>query len=218
MSPDTLGQKPFPRLCIGCQNLFVRCKECATPTHARVSATNAQLGPTYAARPGSSGGIINGVDERDIQRLEALRPALKREWEGLLRSEPAPSPLGNPDVLVYLMNETITRVIAGLRDRPLEHWTHHARALRTPLHRHCQCGFNPLLKYYATGEIALHVVVAQGIPEYQEEILTCYHMLAQKEIDTLCAVCQHRAPQEHAACKVRSTAMATPGEEQPAQL
>jgi len=132
------------------------------------------------------------VDESEIQRLEALRAALKREWENLLRSEPAPSPLGNPDVLVYLMDETMNQVIAGLRQRPLEHWTQHARALRVPLHRHCECGFNPLLKYYATGEIALHVVVARAVAEHQEEILTCYHLYAQKEIDTLCAVCQQR--------------------------
>ena len=141
------------------------------------------------------------VDESEIQRLEALRPSLKREWENLLRAEPTLSPLGNPDVLVYLMDETFSQLVAGLRLRPLKHWSQHTAALRVPLQRHCACGLNPLLNYYATGEIALHLVVARDMHEHLEEILTCYHLAAQREIDTLCAVCQQR---EAGRCKAHA--------------
>ena len=154
---------------------------------------------------------MHAVDESEIQRLEALRPALKNEWEALLRSEPTLSPLGNPDVLVYLMDETFTQLVAHLRFRPTEHWTERAPALRLPLQRHCACGLNPLLNYYATGEIALHVVVARELTEHQEEVLTCYHLLAQKEIDTLCAVCQHRDARHHSTCKTRPEPVTTSG-------
>ncbi|MBA3850372.1 MAG: hypothetical protein C0502_10325 [Opitutus sp.] len=133
------------------------------------------------------------MDESAIQRLEGLRPSWKREWEALLRSEPTLSPLGNPDTLVYLMDETIAEVLKSLRARALRHVATNSRALLAPLQRHCACGLNPLLNYYATGELALHAVAAPMLVEHLDEALTSYHLLAQKEIDTLCAVCQHRA-------------------------
>jgi hypothetical protein len=134
------------------------------------------------------------VDESVIQRLEGLRPALKREWEALLRAEPTLSPLGNPDTLVYLMDETIGEVAKALRARSLKHAAANARALLVPLQRHCACGLNPLLNYYATGELALHMIGAKALSATElDEALICYHVLAQKEIDTLCGVCQHRA-------------------------
>jgi hypothetical protein len=133
------------------------------------------------------------VDESVLQRLEGLRPSWKREWEALLRSEPTLSPLGNPDTLVYLMDETITEVLKVLRARSLKQAATNSRALLVPLQRHCACGLNPLLNYYATGELALHAVAAPMLVEHLDEALTSYHLLAQKEIDTLCAVCQHRS-------------------------
>ncbi len=140
------------------------------------------------------------MDESAIQRLEGLRPALKREWEKLLRAEPTLSPLGNPDTLVYLMDETIGELVKGLRARSLKHAAVNARALLVPLQRHCACGLNPLLNYYATGELALHIVAAPALGAVElDEALICYHVLAQKEIDTLCAVCQHRATVDCAA-------------------
>lgn len=152
------------------------------------------------------------MDESEHQRVEALRPALKREWEILLRAEPTLSPLGNPDVLVYLMDETFNALLASLTQRSLSYWKERSTALRLPLKRHCTCGMNPLLNYYATGEIALHVVVAHELNEHLDAILTCYHVLAQKEIDTLCAVCQHSEARAAAACKTRSPASVGPGE------
>lgn len=125
-----------------------------------------------------------------------MRPAWKREWESLLRSEPTLSPLGNPDTLVYLMDETITQVVRDLRTRALKAAATNPRALLVPLKRHCACGLNPLLNYYATGELAMHAVAAPVLGASLDEALTSYHLLAQKEIDTLCAVCQHRSGSE----------------------
>lgn len=141
-----------------------------------------------------------------LQRLEGLRPSWKREWEALLRSEPTLSPLGNPDTLVYLMDETITEVLKALRVRSLKHAPANSRALLVPLQRHCACGLNPLLNYYATGELALHAVAAPMLLEHLDEALTGYHLLAQKEIDTLCAVCQHRSTSGCANAALTGTA------------
>ena len=139
------------------------------------------------------------VDEGVIQWLEGLRPSWKREWEAMLRAEPTLSPLGNPDTLVYLMDETISGVLKSLRTRSLRQAPHDPRALRVPLQRHCACGLNPLLNYYATGEVALHAVAAPALVADLDEALTSYHLLAQREIDTLCAVCQHRGATTHCA-------------------
>ena len=133
------------------------------------------------------------MDEGAIQRLEGLRPSWKREWEAMLRAEPTLSPLGNPDTLVYLMDETINGVLRTLRTRSLRQVPPDPRVLRVPLQRHCACGLNPLLSYYATGEVALHAVAMPTLGGDLDEALSSYHLLAQREIDTLCAVCQHRA-------------------------
>lgn len=136
------------------------------------------------------------MDESSIQRLEGVRPAIKREWEKLLRAEPTLSPLGNPDTLVYLMDETVGEMLKALRARSLKNTAVSARTLLVPLQRHCACGLNPLLNYYATGELALHMVAATCLNGGElDEALICYHQFAQKEIDTLCAVCQHCAPE-----------------------
>lgn len=134
------------------------------------------------------------MDFSESAQLEELRPAIKKEWEALLRAEPAPSPLGNPDTLLYLMDETITQVFRSLSEHPLEAMLKKTSALLVPLQRHCGCGLNPLLNYYATGELALHLVAAKRVPQpLLDALLTSFHLLAQQEIDTLCSVCLNRS-------------------------
>ena len=59
------------------------------------------------------------VDQSIITQLESLRPAIKREWGALLRAEPTLSPLGHPDTLTYLMDETIAQVIKTIHHQTL---------------------------------------------------------------------------------------------------
>jgi hypothetical protein len=134
------------------------------------------------------------VEESDIRRLEAQRAALKREWEALLRTEPTLSPLGNPDTLVYMMDETIDRLLGELRQgvAPRD-----GKGQVTPLQRRCACGLNPLLNYYATGELAVHAIAGQTCGAGLEDAVSAFHAIARKEIDTLCSVCcyrHHHAP------------------------
>lgn len=103
------------------------------------------------------------------------------------------------------MDETISGVLKSLRARVLKPVAVNSRALLVPLQRHCACGLNPLLNYYATGELALHAVAGPWLPEHLDEALTSYHLLAQKEIDTLCAVCQHRATVDCATPELAGT-------------
>ena len=132
-----------------------------------------------------------GVDQSVIDRIELLRPAIKREWGALLRAEPTLSPLGHPDTLTYLMDETISQVIKSVHHQSLKSWIQRSPVLLAPLQRHCHCGLNPLLNYYATGELALRSALRQQFDAPTcEALLTVYHVKAQQEIETLCAVCQ----------------------------
>jgi hypothetical protein len=138
-------------------------------------------------------GDSDGVDQRVIDQIDLLRPAIKREWGALLRAEPTLSPLGHPDTLTYLMDETISQVSKGIHSRSLKSWIHRSPALLAPLQRRCECGLNPLLNYYATGELALRAALRRKFPaEICEALLTIYHVKAQQEIETLCDVCQVR--------------------------
>jgi hypothetical protein len=133
------------------------------------------------------------VDQPALVQLEALRPAIKREWDRLLRAEPTLSPLGHPDTLTYMMDETLTQVIKGLGSQSLKSWLRRSPVLLSPLQRQCACGLNPLLTYYATGELALHAAVGSKLPNgVLEALLVVFHVKAQQEIETLCAVCRHR--------------------------
>ncbi len=129
------------------------------------------------------------MEESDIQRLESHRSALKREWEDLLRTEPTLSPLGNPDTLVYMMDETLDRLCTALRvHAPLPD----LRSQRPPLPRRCSCGLNPLLNYFATGELAVHAAAAALFGPAAGEAVAQFHRLAEREIDMLCSVCCYR--------------------------
>ena len=131
------------------------------------------------------------MDQSVIDKIKLLRPAIKREWGALLRAEPTLSPLGHPDTLAYLMDETINQVVKGVHSQSLKSLVQRSPVLLAPLQRHCHCGLNPLLNYYATGELALRSAFR---PQFDaptcEALLTLFHVKAQQEIETICAVCQ----------------------------
>lgn len=45
-----------------------------------------------------------------LEALDGRRAEIKRKWEVLLRSAPATTPLGNPDTLVFLMEDSLQRL------------------------------------------------------------------------------------------------------------
>jgi len=139
------------------------------------------------------------VEASDIRRIEAHRAALKREWETLLRTEPTLSPLGNPDTLVFMMDETISNLLELFRqDSPLVS-ANEKSSPSSPLQRRCACGLNPLLSYYSTGELAMRAVASPFLGAKVDELVAVFHNLARREIDTLCSVCCYRQPASTAA-------------------
>ena len=155
--------------------------------------------PKICADPGKPCGAAEaalwhsaGVTPATLQSLVALCPAIKAEWGVLLRGEPALTPLGRPDTLVYLMDATLAQLFSGLSGKSAKKWLHSCRPLIAPVHSYCACGLNPLLKYYTTGELALRAAAAATLREEIEDVLLLFRSLAQQEIEALCAVCQHK--------------------------
>lgn len=126
------------------------------------------------------------------QQIVALYPAIKAEWTALLKGEPTLTPLGRPDTLIYLMDATLAQLTAGLQHLSTQHWLGRCKPLVGPMHTYCACGLNPLLKYFTTGELALRAVAGPVLGQEIEPVLERFQALAHREIETLCAVCQHK--------------------------
>lgn len=125
-------------------------------------------------------------------QLEALRPAVKKRWEALLRLEPTLTPLANPDTLVFMMDETLAQLSSVINARSFKRWMTSHPALLAPMQSRCHCSINPLLTYYTTGELALRAAAGAVLRDDLEEVLLYFHSLGQREIEALCGVCTHK--------------------------
>ncbi len=152
------------------------------------------------------------MDESFWRTLETHRPDLRGRWEALLRSEPASSGMAHPDSLIYLMDWTLDEWLAELRQ---SHFQRHqylsAKTGSTVMPRsHCPCRKNPLLAYFATAEQAIVEVMFVECTEIVrlsegerrsglENLKNALRIVADREIQTFCAVCKDRT---HAETKI----------------
>jgi hypothetical protein len=136
-----------------------------------------------------------------LRQLMRLRPIIKACWEVLLRDEPPPSALGNPDTLVFMMDGTLEAFFAALRSPTPRRWLAHHPLLTGTLPETCPCGRNPLLPYYQSGEQAVLAIAAQALDKTsrapaaeQERLLAdvqiAFHYLAQHELQAFCDLCR----------------------------
>ncbi|MEO6995714.1 MAG: hypothetical protein ABI273_19065 [Lacunisphaera sp.] len=132
-----------------------------------------------------------------IRALEVQRPAIRLQWESLLRLEPVSSPLAQPDLLVRLLDQTLDEIFVLLRA-----WSSRRHPTRTPAPG-CPCGRNPLLAYYTAGQQALRealVMIQAGTPALmvadRDDAFICldqvFQHIARREIEAFCALCQFR--------------------------
>lgn len=145
-----------------------------------------------------------------LEALDGQRAEIKRKWDTLLRAAPTTTPLGNPDTLVFLMDESIRQLFALFHSRSTHPWlSRHPPAVRL-LGVDCHCRLNPLINYFIAGQAAL-AFVAQGIPRSKhhledveatacvDELLLTFRFLASREIHAFCEVCQYSPVNAHAA-------------------
>jgi len=137
-----------------------------------------------------------------MKRLRARRPAIRREWEALLRAEPVATPLGHPDVLTHLINRTLNVVFGSLGAGACRH-RYAQPSSYSAIRAICVCGRNPLLAYFLAGERALQEALFQAWaeagdlpPETRDRAVTELYLvlndIARREVESFCSLCQRR--------------------------
>ncbi len=143
------------------------------------------------------------------QTLIGLRPMIKTCWEVLLRAEPPTSALGNPDTLVFMMDQTLNAFFTALRSPTPRHWLAHHPLLCGTLDETCPCGRNPLLHYFVSGEEAVVAIAAKALGDQADlstaeqdqllaEVQLTFHYLAQHELQIFCDLCRGKCARARA--------------------
>jgi hypothetical protein len=142
------------------------------------------------------------MQETWVKALCAERHAIRDGWEVLLRAARVETPLGHPDMLVFMMDWTLDEIFDELRS-PLMRRRGARTGRAAALRQQCPCGRNPLLTYFSSAERILHetLLLAQtGAEECtrleremaQAELHEIVREVGQREIGAFCGVCQHR--------------------------
>lgn len=154
------------------------------------------------------------MDRIILEQLRARRATIRKEWISLLRAEPVTTPLGNPEALQHLIDQTLDQVFADLGKEKLLPGGPTRQSYDDVLHE-CACGRNPLLAYFLTGERALLKVVfrvrmdlAAKYPMHNDTDLTEIYLvlrrIARREVKNFCALCQHGPRRsDERICRVR---------------
>ena len=133
-----------------------------------------------------------------LSKLRARSAAIRSQWEALLRVEPVTGPLANPDVLAYLIPNSLEQIFAELAKPSREPLSLLATKDYLPA---CDCRNNPYFAYFIAGKQALveAVVLAQaGLPVDEHHpsdvaaTMRVVRRLARSEIDAFCGACDHR--------------------------
>jgi len=120
----------------------------------------------------------------------ARRQELKTGWEQRLRVAPPSTPLALPEILFHRMEDTLDQLDSLLGQPYGRRWLDENPPQLARLREQCRCGLSPLLDYFATGAAALEAVL-QDLDETDKTRLDqAWHVLAQREIESLCAVCR----------------------------
>ncbi len=145
-----------------------------------------------------------------LEALDGHRAEIRRKWELLLRAAPVTTPLGNPDTLIYLMDESIEQLFALFRSKSTHEWLSRHPPAAGDVGSTCHCRLNPLINYFIAGQAAL-AFAAQTVPRNQhhlddlaatacvDELLLTFRFLAHREIHAFCEVCQYSPATAHAA-------------------
>lgn len=148
------------------------------------------------------------MQERVLRALRESRSTIVTRWTALLRAQPVTSPLAHPDTLVYLMDWTLDRIEWALIHSPARR-RGGFQADELAAAEACACGMNPLLAYFQTaGQAMWESVLPRLEPRERDACLAALKLVvqivAQREIQTFCAVCQRRS----AGCAAASTGSA----------
>jgi hypothetical protein len=112
--------------------------------------------------------------------------------------------MANPDSLIYLMEWTLNELFARLRNEATDPVASEGRISRDDrVAAICDCGGNPFLSYFGSVRKAVltwagstHSPIANLSGEERsrcvDEILSALEVIAKREIESFCSVCQYR--------------------------
>jgi len=152
-------------------------------------AKDAHALTTHAMQAAADPGTVGWMNQRCLRALQARRPTLHDHWVERLRAAPVRSPLGHPDTLVHLMDQTLDQIF-----RDLHHPSARKRQPGLP-DDFCRCGHNPLVMYFTTAILAFQTTLGQCADdapvshEDADEVKRTINRIARREIMTLCALC-----------------------------
>lgn len=149
------------------------------------------------------------MEPDQLDALRARRPDLRARWAEMLRVEPVSTPLANPGALVHLIDWTLEEIFRDLAAAPAP--APAAEDDTASGKPQCPCGRNPLLAYFAAAERVLRegLILSQAaLPRLDPtardaalaELNHILRTIAQREIESFCAVCVHRHATTEAAC------------------
>lgn len=134
------------------------------------------------------------MNETLLRALHDRRPQIRARWEALLRLERVQTPLGNPDTLVFMFDQTLDEVLAALPGRP-------AGPVRA--RPQCRCDCNPMRVYFPALEQALLEALVLGQSEQPAlsaeervdavtELCGTLRRVARREIAAFDGLCQQK--------------------------
>ena len=153
-----------------------------------------------------------------VEMLRDRRVDIRGRWTDLLRADRASSPLAHPETLLHLIDWTLEEIERALLNPAQRHRV--GRGHRVDCQHECDCQRNPFLAYFGAGEQAVReaLVLAQAAtPALSpgerdaalEELNVVLHVVAQREIEAFCGLCQHREPRSPSVMTVASHKLLT---------
>lgn len=140
-----------------------------------------------------------------LTALQASRETIKELWRANLRKVPLHTPLANPDLLAFMMDESLDEVLPSPSRIESSRPQRADWSATSELAKQGQCcGLNPYIAYFLAGEAAL-VAVIRGIepgPRLSEndiltsetELLFSFRVASHREINAFCEICQISSP------------------------
>ena len=134
--------------------------------------------------------MIQFMQETLIRTLRARRAQIRARWESFLRIERVDTPLGHPDTLVFMFDQTLDQVFEALRAPAIP---------PAPVPRSYARSSSPLLAYFLAGEQALLevlVMIQSDLPGLDPgerdsavtELRNTVRTIATREIELLSGV------------------------------
>lgn len=139
-----------------------------------------------------------------LDEVARRREEVRQRWRAALRQAPVHTALGNPDTLAFMIDPTLNRLFAAVRDRADATWTPDSPPEARLVEAASRCGLNPMIAYFLAGESAL-VGVTRGIRTcgtlseselltYEGELLAALRDLGRTEITGFCSICRVEHP------------------------